>query len=400
MATKPQPKVKLRKLDPKLLRTAKAQNLRPLHVRHAVLDKGLPESQLRIQRFHKFKPGALKLKPTLDVAKFAPALHAKLHASVTGYAWQLRRNGVTTVSGNWQWAQTHKNAGQGWSHDTRMHIASVSKLVTAMAVAHRLHQLNRSYDWNIKDFLPDYWQQGPSTNQLTFRHLLTHRSGFKTGGSASDFMFMKSQYAMGVAGNIGKYDYENMNFGLCRILIPVLFGWIHPSETFGTATDHIWDYRTTLRFKEYCQTNIFSPSGVSNIGFTPTGKRALAYRFPHANVGGWDSGDLRTVCGGAGFRMSVNELLDVMGTFRRSSKIVPPSKAQQLLSGSLGIDQIIDTPAGKLYNKNGAWGDSDTDTRMEQSVAFFMPENMELVLFVNSPIKGNGSLRNMVTDTY
>jgi len=389
------------KLDPKVLRAAKAHQLRPAHVRGAILDKGLPESQLRIRRMRRFgRRGAMKLKPRLDVAKFAPALHAKLHASVNGYAWQLRQNGATIATGNWEWAQTTKNAGQGWTSDTRMHIASVSKLMTAMAMAHRLDRINRSYDWTINDYLPDYWVKGPDTNKLTFRRLMTHRSGFSSGGSASDYAFMKAQYAAGVAGRIGMYDYENMNFGLCRILIPVLFGWIHPSESFGNSTDHIWDYRTTLRFEEYCQTHLFSPSGVSNIGFAPTGKRALAYRFPHSGVSGWNSGDLRSVSGGAGFRMSINELLNVMGTFRRGGTILSPTKAQEMLDAGLGIDQIIETPAGNLYNKNGAWGDSDVNTRLEQSVAFFMPNNMELALFVNSPIKNNGSLRNTVTDTF
>ena len=65
----------------------------------------------------------------------------------------------------------------------------------------------------------------------------------------------------------------------------------------------------------------------------------------------------------------------------------------------LGIDQVIETPAGKLYNKNGSWNNNG---RTEQSVIYFLPDNMELAVFVNSKI-GNGqgkSLRARVKDAY
>ena len=60
---------------------------------------------------------------------------------------------------------------------------------------------------------------------------------------------------------------------------------------------------------------------------------------------------------------------------------------------------MTSTAAGKLYNKNGSWGTGDG--RTEQCVAFFMPQGMELALFVNSPIGPSKlSLRNLVRDAY
>jgi GGDEF domain-containing protein len=59
---------------------------------------------------------------------------------------------------------------------------------------------------------------------------------------------------------------------------------------------------------------------------------------------------------------------------------------------------VPDSAAGKLYNKNGAWLNNN---RTEQCVAYFMPQGMELGLFVNSPIgTANYSLRNLVKDAY
>ena len=36
---------------------------------------------------------------------------------------------------------------------------------------------------------------------------------------------MKARVAAGVPG-VGSYNYENMNFGLCRLLIPIVSGAI------------------------------------------------------------------------------------------------------------------------------------------------------------------------------
>lgn len=386
------------KVDAATLRRAKTHVLRPKHVAVARSDKGVSARARRITRLGKLELRPIDIPPRLDVAKFGPALHAALETSVTGYVWQLRKDGVPVATGQWQWSKTPTDGGQGWSLDTRMHVASVSKLLTAMATLSVLDGRIEDVDSRIDDYLPDYWTRGPATDKLTFRHLLTHRSGFSTGSSYSDYGFMKSQFAAGVAGKLGSYDYENMNFGLCRILIPVLWGWINPADTHGSATDTTWDIRTTNRFLEYCQKYVFGPAGVSGVGFEPVGTRALAYTFPHGTTSGWNSGDLTTVSGGAGFRMSINELLAVMGTFRRSGTILSQSAAQNFLDSMLGIDQVIDTPAGKLYNKNGAWGDGIG--RTEQAVAYFMPENMEMAIFVNSKISGNKSLRGLVRDTY
>lgn len=78
-----------------------------------------------------------------------------------------------------------------------------------------------------------------------------------------------------------------------------------------------------------------------------------------------------------------------------------PSSAHRRRStcSTFGIDQIIPTAAGKLYNKNGAWGTGDG--RTEQCVAYFLPQGMELAALVDSPIgTTNFSLRGIVKDAY
>ena len=279
-----------------------------------------------------------------------------------------------------------------------MHIASVSKLITAMATAHVLAKKKLPLDTRIMRFLPRRWSPGPNIDTISFSDLLTNRSGFTTGGSASDYETMKWWVDKGVAAT-GNYDYENMNFGLCRILIPVVNGDIAEDFVFPPPmdSDKAWDATTIEHYKNYVQQAVFTPAGVSNAAFAPLAPtEALAYAYPAG--AGWDSGDLATMSGGAGWRLSVNELLRVMDAFRRKGTIVSPTEAQAFLEAGLGLDSGTPTPVGKVYAKNGRWRNGG---RTEQTVAFFLPQNMELVVFVNSPIGVSGeSLRGLVKTLY
>lgn len=365
-------------------------------------DVNIEETNAGREVHYKFILPAKQFKkvPKLDTGAFGSAVHAILKDTVTGYILQIRHNGVLVHNLIWNWAQTPADHNKGWTEDTRMHVASVSKFLTAVAMVKVLDSKKISYDAKIAGYLPAYWTKGNNIDKITFRHLLTHKSGFNTGKSSSDYGFMKSKVAAGVP-QVGGYDYENMNFGLCRILIPIILGEVDKNAVFIKDTalnDKAWDAITLYHYRSYCQNNLFTPAGVSNVGFVPTGTSALAYQFPHKNKKGWNSGDLSTVAGGAGWRLSTKELLNVLNHVRRKNTIISTTTAQYMLDNYFGIDQVIDTPAGKIYNKNGAWG---ANGNKEQCVAYFLPNGMELVLFVNSPIGADDfSLRGIVKDAF
>ena len=74
----------------------------------------------------------------------------------------------------------------------------------------------------------------------------------------------------------------------------------------------VWDSVTIAAYAKYVRDHVFAPAGVSGPTLGHPSADALAYSFP-VNGGGWNSGDLSTVSGGAGWHMSVDDLLDVMG---------------------------------------------------------------------------------------
>ena len=116
-------------------------------------------------------------------------------------------------------------------------------------------------------------------------------------------------------------------------------------------------------------------------------------------------------CGCDGWHLSVNQLLNVMGEFRRGGGILTPADAQAMLDNGFGVDPLIGnsalpaaltTPAGNVYCKPGDW--HDPNNRDEQSLAFFLPQDMELVVFVNSMVDGQigttNNFRQVVTQAY
>ena len=342
--------------------------------------------------------------PTLSLGTFGLKIHKALRDSSAGYMLQVRQNGVLVHTGVWNWAQTPTDLGQGWSETTRMHVASASKFLTAVALVKALDAKGISYNAKIVGYLPTYWAKGPKIDQITFRHLLTHTSGVSANNSATDYAYMKAKVAAGVS-SVGTGAYANMNFGLMRILIPIINGSVSKGAKYSDLSflnDLTWDAVTIKYYKQNMQDKVFTPAGVVAAGFAPTFyyKNALAYKSSYAlnTEPGWNSGDLTTVAGPAGWRLSTKELLNVMNHVRRKNTIISAAKAQYMLDNYFGIDQVISTPAGKIYNKNGGWGKYG---RKEQCVAYFLPNGMELALFVDSPIgAGDRSLRGLVKDAF
>jgi CubicO group peptidase (beta-lactamase class C family) len=376
----------------------RAHVIRPAHVEDVVSSTGLLEGA---------PPVDLKFAPrdtyAFDGDAFCEQLHAALKDCVVGYVMRMRMTGGGYTL-QWNWSKTPADGGQGWNPDVRMHVASCSKLVTGMAMTKLLNDKGLSYDTPISSCLPAYWSKGQNVGNITFRHLMTHRSGLNFGvkSSASDFNFMRAQIAAGTT-KLGQYWYQNMNFGLCRILISTLNGNISTGAVFSHPNvanwnELMWDGVTIQAYAKYLKDRVFAPAGVVGPTLDHPAADALAYNFPDTGKG-WNSGDLHAVSGGAGWHMSADDLLDVMGAFRRSGAIMSKTQAQTMLDSGFGIDVQQATPLGKLYNKNGRWANKAGQT--EQGLAYFLPNNTELVVLANSPIGTPGKFfRDLVTNIY
>jgi CubicO group peptidase (beta-lactamase class C family) len=356
--------------------------MRPQHLLGAASDQGSKDA-----------PSIRNLAPPpdqtleLNIQGFIGAVQAALTNLCAGYSLRLRQNGLITLATlNWNWAKAPQDGSESWTPETRAHVASLSKIPTAIAMTRLLLDKDMSYDTPIIDWLPEYWDKGPGVNAITFRQLLDHTSGlaYQSTSPRSDYPYMKSQIEAGTH-DLDRYSYQNMNYGLCRILIATIDGTISPDSFFtdSTTSDLTWDLTTISAYQAYVHANVFAPSDVTGPTLDHDPDDALAYNFP-VSGNGWNSQDQSTMAGGSGWHMTVDQLLAVMSTFRRGGTIMSPAEAQTVLDDGFGLNCTAPSALGTYYAKVGGWNDSAG--HMEQGTAFFLPQNMELVLLVNSPL--------------
>src|SRR6516165_7905487 len=287
---------------------ANAHVMQPAHTQGVISSRGLEEgTRLKPQ----IAPAGVTLGFNTD--GFVAALNAALADNTAGYVMQLRQHGQPITSAQVNLAKRPSDGSESWSQTVRMHVASVSKLITAIAMTRTLAAHNLPASTKIIDYLPAYWAKGPNIDKITFAQLMTHMSGFRVAGSDTFYPIMKAQIAAGVTdANLGVYSYQNMNFSLCRILLPVMNGTVPAGTMFPpSAQDSDWDYVTLSAYAADIRQHLFQAAGVSGPTFTHPDPDALAYAFPPGV--GWNSGDLTADAGGTSWHMSVEELLDVMG---------------------------------------------------------------------------------------
>ncbi len=359
-----------------------------------ISSRGLEEGARRIPRKH--PPGVIL---GFDTDAFLAAVDKALAPNTAGYALQLRQHGQPIGFASSGWAKQPSDGAEGWDLPVRMHVASCSKFITAIAMTRALATHNLPPSTKIIDFLPGYWAKGPNIDKISFAQLMTHRSGFRVAGSDMSFPTMKALIAGGVlATDIDQYSYQNTNFAICRILLPVMENAIAKNATFPPAVeDQTWDLATVDAYAAYVSAHVFNPAGVAGPTLTHPDPDALAYTFPPASP--WNSGDLTTELGGAGWHMSVDDLVAVAGAFRRAGTIMPPAAAQAMLDAGFGIDVIELTALGTLYNKNGRWGTGSGQS--EQALIYVLPRDMELAVLTNSKVGVNDQFfRDLITNAY
>ena len=332
--------------------------------------------------FKKFGQPSAAAKPTFDVNYFGPVAHFFLKDKVKGYAFQVYKGGNAIYTGQWNWAKSPADGNELWTSDSRMHIASASKLMTAMGLVKLLDKKKISLDASIQPYLPAYWQKAAVVQSITFRMLLQHTSGFSSEDSKCDFLFMKEQIAAGRP--TGAFEYANANYSIMRILISVIDGHTPPNMTLSGLTDLIWDLVTTNYFMSYMNQNVFSLAGLPPIGCAPIAGSPTAKAYASKNDIMGEAGNWSTLVGGVGFYMSIGQSLKTLNAFRNGI-IMPVDRAQYMLDNNLGINGAIGTSLGNIYVRKGGWS---YDGKVTQTILYCLPNNINIAVWVNSPIDG------------
>jgi CubicO group peptidase (beta-lactamase class C family) len=156
---------------------ASAHVMEPPHTRGVKSDRGLEEGAKLAPR-----PTLAGAALSFNTDGFVAALNAALASDTTGYVMQLRQHGQSIAAAQVNWAKRPSDGYESWAPTVRMHIASCSKLITAIATTRTLAANNLPASTKIIDYLPSYWAKGPNIDKITFAQLMTHTSGFRVTG--------------------------------------------------------------------------------------------------------------------------------------------------------------------------------------------------------------------------
>lgn len=168
---------------------------------------------------------------------------------------------------------------------------------------------------------------------------------------------------MNVSTGTGTYAYQNVSYGLCRILLPILDGTLSRDRAFGSmpaydASDAPWDGIAIQACVRRVQAAVLDPAGASAATTAPVSGDALALPLPVTAGGGWESDEPRTLwykTGTAGWHFTPHELLELMATFRREGTILGEADAWRMLEDGIGVEPPMRAPGGIVATKDGYW---------------------------------------------
>ena len=314
---------------------------------------------------------AIPLPPhTFDLDAYVASMITKLDAAnLVGYQFA-----TFDATGNWVSSVTRGNAmpGIAMTSARRINIASTSKLITATALVAAIEDLQArgfaiDYDTSIRKYLPSNWSMPTSMSNLTFRHFLTHTSGF--GDCANDrYESVAAAVQVGPTLPIGTWRYSNCNYALLRIAIAYV---VEGPAAFNTwEGDGALNGRLTAQsYRNFVRGRLFSPFGLNAVDEFSTGP-APATPFFHSNgtqCAGAESPDNNILSAGPGWWvMSAAEYARFLSNLQRGNIVSPAGLAAMKVvsdntnNGTYSFGMARQQP-GKLgyFFEHGGGGGSD-----------------------------------------
>lgn len=286
---------------------------------------------------------------TFDIDRFEQNLQGALNGWTIGHAYTIGLNGAPygqdadNDDGDARTAEDPPPSAQ--SVGKEMYVASMAKTLSAVGLLKALNGAGLSVDDDIAPYLPESWVQGPNVDDLTFKHLLTHRSGLDPMGlsgtslEGQEFAALADYIADGTPGTLtfNTAEYTNANYSLMRILIPR----ITADEGVITNYTNIWpeDVVYAAMYADFIRAEVLDPAGVDAQDCSPdqgASERTLGYALSIPDGPGTDFGDWSLGCGATGWYLSAIELGSFMAHLRHTDDIIDAPTRALMDSQSLG----------------------------------------------------------------
>ncbi len=342
--------------------------------------------------------------PSFDMDLFEANLEQALDGKVVGYSYSIGLNGQAAregAGGSAILANTHPDypAQVSMTPYQRMHIASISKPITAIALFKAIHKSGSGITLQtpIEDYLPGHWNLPNSVKTITFAQLLDHRSGLKAAGSSYDNL--KTNLEAGVLpADKGQYFYNNANFGLMRILIAYILEPEVFSQTVMLGNDANIDQTTVRIFSAFMEKEVAGAAQVNHNIWTPNNASpVLFYDYSDLTKTAWLTPDYQDAAGGFGYFLSANSIASIFAHARHLNGYLPQPYYDWFWKDDMGWFSS-NGEHGTYLVHNGAWF---SNGRGYHGVVWAFPNNVEATVLVNchnTPEADN--IQNLVRDAY
>lgn len=340
------------------------------------------------------------------LAEYADKLEAKLKGKSVGYAFAVASRDaqflVGRASGD---ARRAPDANpRQMTADDKFNIASVSKTITAAAVLKLLHEKKISVDAPVHSYLHPQWTLGDNIKTITFRELLTHKSGIRCDKEVT-YLNLKECMSNGVKlTDKATQKYKNMNFALFRIIIPNLNGFNGGNTADNSIGNQIAASSYAQLYEKYVREKVFAPIGLSGIELKPVATNpALAYQFPSPVIAGDSFGDMTETSASRGWNMSAKQLAVFLHNLLYTEKILPKAVSDQMKNDQLGlwkvnvVGALVDYEHGGYYPGKDDKGNVFNKGEMN-TLAVAFSNGMSVAIIVNSQFGPGLSTANAARD--
>jgi CubicO group peptidase (beta-lactamase class C family) len=347
----------------------------------------------------------------LSLEKMSKSLSDIFRDSAVGWAYTIWENGKLKYSNQGGYkvtpADMADNRGVLFLPDTKIHVASFSKTITAVAVAKLVQQGRLGWQDHVSKYLPADWKIDPGFETLTLAQLVSMKSGINEPLNAGSSYYDSLKVIMEKGPDRGKVDtfhYQNASYGLLRVIIAYAAGYRPFSAATGNAVSSA---SIAHAYKKYVNTHILEPAGISDADCKITDEiPAFHYPFPYNNEpgeltgsgAGLQNGDLSEYAGAFGWYLSAGDAGKFANAVFVKRNILSEEVFSQLVA--LGFPfRIRKGIHGEYVGSGGDWGHpvKPTGWRGIHAYYYWFPGNIIVTVFVNS---GEGSPTQRVLRAY
>ncbi|MDG2487562.1 MAG: serine hydrolase [Roseibacillus sp.] len=369
----------------------------------------------------------------LDLDDFAENLHSNLSRDSIGKLAFAIRHGDSLRT----WASGEKRTAssppaQAFTIYDRFNPASVSKWVTAIGIIHALQEMagpaetiGDLLDRPILPYLPPSWNTVNRVAAITFKEVLSHRTGLrsKSGSTANNWRTRHQDVreALTTANSVvapithqhwtprpvpdrGEPNgmcYQNINYGLARILLAGLAGYRGSIPEEAEAEEQI-----ARQFRSYLQEYVFDPCGIYNVQFEPDSLNpTVFYPVPAGNAAGNTYTGFSLRPGSAGIFLSVAELSILLHQVTNSNSILTGESQVAMDDNEFQLGwhprAPIQTTYGKYWIKPGSFPASDGNGGAGlRSVVMKFENGVEITAIANTAQNIGTGLERSIREVY